>query len=148
MVHVEPEGYEADDVDDGSPDFLERELNEERALCGTYGNAFKLGKDAELCVAEFLKLHLCPELDEMHYEESHNHDAENEHVLRCPFNLGLAGGDGIAVIAAGGAVLDGEPHCVDDVDDEEGGETHRGDQGIPVGAEELADGVVGGGPGR
>ena len=48
--------------------------------------------------------------------------------------------------AARTAVLDCQPKSVDDVDDEEGGQTHGCHKGIPVGSEELADHIIGCGP--
>ena len=146
MGHVEPEGYEADDVYNGSPDFLEGHLQEEGAHSGGAGDAVKLGQHGEVVVQHFLELHLGPELDKVYGEESEDHDAEDEHVFRGPFHLGLACGDLVAVVAACGAVLDREPQGVDDVDDEQQCETGRSDERIPVRSEEFTHLVVGGGP--
>ena len=72
MVHVEPESYETDDVDDGNIDLRESLLDEECTGCG--------GKS--VVTSEHLyKLHLRPEVDQMDYEECEHYDTEHEHVL-------------------------------------------------------------------
>lgn len=94
-------------------------------------------------VHEFLPLHFVPELDEVHNKERKNNDAEHEHVFRRPFNLRRTSVDHVTVVTTRAAVLDGEPACIDDVDDHERGQPDTCDEGIPVGAQELADKVVG-----
>jgi len=112
-------------------------------MAGSGGSAVELGQHAQLCVAKLNELHLGPELDEVHHQEGEYDDAQHEHVFRCPLHLLGTAGDGVAVTAAGGAVLHREPECVDDVDDEEHRQAYRGNQRIPVGAEKLAHLVVG-----
>ena len=82
----------------------------------------------------------------MEHQEGNDNEAEDEHVLRRPLNLGGTRGHGVTLVAAGTAVLHGEPEGVEDVDDEAGGEHERAYEGVPVGSEELADYVVGCGP--
>ena len=73
MVHVEPEGEEADGVDDEGPGRCESLLEEERA-----GG----GRNCRLFAEDFGKLHASPELDHVNNQEGEHHDTEHEHVLR------------------------------------------------------------------
>ena len=109
VVHVEPESDEADDVDDGCPHELEGLIDEVDTVLGI----------GEMVAHYFSQLHLGPELNHVDHEEGEDYDTEHEHVLRCPFNLSGFGNHSVAVVAAGLAVLDRQPHCIEDVDDEE-----------------------------
>ena len=131
---MEPDGDEADDVDDGSPDEAEGFLKEERAS-SRRNHPFSAG--------DFGELHLGPELDEMDYEESQDDDAENEHVLRRPLDSLRLAHHGITVGTACTTVLHGEHDRIEDVDEDEHCQDGRCCKSIPVGAEELADRVVG-----
>ena len=93
-----------------------------------------------------LKLHLGPELDQVHYEERQHYDAKNVHVLAGPLHCGRTLGDGVCLLAASLLVLNGQNRSVHDVENYEHCDDEGADQRIPVGAQELADGVVGGGP--
>ena len=146
VVEMQPQGHKADNVDDGSPDILESELEIERAEFGSGRSAVNGGPCSGVVAYNFGKLHFCPELDEVHHEECEHHHSEHEHVFGRPFHLGLAGSHFVAVVAAGAAVLQCEPQSVNNVDDEQQGETHGCSQCIPVGSEESADAVVGRGP--
>ena len=77
VVEVEPEGDEADDVDNRGVDLRECLLEEECARCGG---------EHVVNATDLLELHLSPELDEMHHEEGEDDDAEHEHVLTRPFH--------------------------------------------------------------
>ena len=49
-------------------------------------------------------------------------------------------------MTAGGAVLQGQPDGVNDVENDNSTEHYGANERIPVGAEELADHIVAGGP--
>ena len=119
MVHVEPEGNETDDVNDRSPHLRESHLQEECTHSGLNGRAVELGKHRKFGVAEFLPLHLGPELDEVNHQEGEYNETEHKHVLRRPLNLRGLRNHVVAVVAASLAVLKGEPDGIDNVDDEE-----------------------------
>ena len=113
MVEVEPEGNEADDVDNRSPHNGESLLDEKCA-----GQWRKHVVNAE----NLLELHLSPELDEVHNQEGEDDppstsmfcltiqpswDALRWRSGRCP----------------GLAVLEREHYRINDVDDEEQSQT-------------------------
>ena len=99
-----------------------------------------------MAAEDFGELHFGPELDEVEDEESNDYDAEHEHVLRSPFNLRGLSDNVVGVVATSFAVLECQPDGVDNVDDEEGCKADGCNECIPVGAEECAHGIVGGGP--
>ena len=121
---MEPESDEADDVNHGSVPLREGSLKEECAVSGVGDEAVYSGIGREVVRQEFLKLHLCPELNHVHYKECKDDNAEHEHVFRRPFNTGIVGVDGITVDTAGAAVLHRKPEGVNDMDDEQESEPH------------------------
>lgn len=70
---MQPQGHKADNVDDGSPDILESELEIERAEFGSGRSAVNGGPCSGVVAYNFGKLHFCPELDEVHHEECEHH---------------------------------------------------------------------------
>ena len=78
MVHVEPESYETDNVDNRSPDLLECDLNEHRSGNGRNDLTLIL----VMVAADFGELHLGPELNHVDSQEGEDYDTENKHVLR------------------------------------------------------------------
>ena len=144
MGHVEPQGDEADQIHDEGNGLTEG--NRQEPCSGGGGYALTGGTVNHVVVADFSQLHLAPELDKVNYQKGKHHDAEHIHVFRRPFHLLRARLNGVALVAAGTAVLDGEPRCIHDVKHEAQGEHQSADQGIPVGAEKQTHLVVGGGP--
>ena len=71
-------------------------------------------------VCNFDELHFSPELRKVDNQKCHNDNSEDKHVLRCPFHAFGAGSDGIAVVAAGFAVLQRKPKRINNVYNETG----------------------------
>ena len=63
--------------------------------------------------------------------------------MRSPLDVGRLVDDSVAVVATRLTVLDREDESVDDVEEEAEGEDGSTREGVPVGAEESANGVVG-----
>jgi hypothetical protein len=138
---VEPEGYKTDYIAYQGPGAAKCLLEEECTGCG--GKSFA-GYGAGCKVAgDFSELHLAPELNQVEYEESNYYYAENEHVLRCPFNLGLASCNFVGRVTASLTVLNGQPCSIADVEDYAKGQNDATNERIPVSAEELTDDVIG-----
>ena len=137
MVHVEPQRHETNDVNHRSPCALKGFLDEDCAC---------LHGDDTLMTLYLGQLHLGPELDEVHYKERQDYHAEHIHVLRRPLHAGGVLADGVTLVASCAAVLNRQHRSPDNVDDEQKSQAHGGNQCIPVGAQELADHVVGRGP--
>ena len=92
---------------------------------------------------EFSELHLEPKVVEVKHNETEYADTEHQHVLRFPIYPFALCCNGIPVVAARMAVLDGEPDGIGKVNDHEHCEPHGSHEGIPVGTEHLANPVVG-----
>lgn len=139
VVEVKPKRHEPDEVEDAI-NLTTNGCGEERLdISGTVLRVESAGVDA----CEFGKLHLEPEIVEVEHNETEHADAQHEHVLRLPVNAFLTRLDGITVVAARVAVLDGEPDGIREVDEHQQGKPEGTDDGIPVGAEHAANPVVG-----
>ena len=88
------------------------------------------------------QLHLGPELHEVQNQEAAHDEAEDEHVLWCPLDILGLGGHSIAVVTASLAVLQCQNEGIDDVNRKATSEHERAQHSIPVGAKELADGII------
>ena len=73
---------------------------------------------------KFRKLHLEPEIVEVKHDETDNNHTQHEHVLRFPFYALARRSNGITVVAARMAVLDGEPDGIRKVNDHKSRKTH------------------------
>ena len=138
--HMEPQGDETDEVDREGPPLTEGDFEEPGS--GSSGNAFTRNGVNHVELADFGKLHLSPELDEVNHHERYDNDAENEHVFRRPFNLLGARGHGIALNTAGFAVLKREPGGENDVEHNTCCKHQGADKRIPVCPEELTNHIV------
>lgn len=95
-------------------------------------------------VADYLSPHhVVPEVPEVEQHAEHYDDAEHEHVLACPLDSSWLVGDFVLVVASCLSVLGSKDEGIDDVNCHEGSEAACCDDGIPVGAEQFADLVVG-----
>ena len=146
--HVEPQGYESHQVAYGSPEIAESCLQEHGTHSGVGGSSGEVNSShsGDLRRNDFGELHLSPELPQVEQQEGDDYEAEHKHVLGGPFDLSGTRGDGVAIVAASTTVLQRQPQCIHDVDDKQCGQADGSDQGIPVGAEKFAHGIVSRGP--
>ena len=120
MSHVEPQCDEGHDVACQEDTVGESLLQE----VGTGGRRNGYGLTVDFhglggrSTADFGELHLGPEVHQVKTKEGEDHEAENEHVLRSPFNLRRTRGYVVTFVTAGGAVLQGQPDGVNDVEND------------------------------
>ena len=74
---------------------------------------------------DLCQLHLCPEVEEMEEDPKEHDDPESHHILRSPLDALRLVDDCIAVITSSLAVLHRQDEGIDDVDEEEDGQTYR-----------------------
>ena len=130
---MEPESSEPDDVDNNNGPLAEPEADPSGAIGGT---------ELTLDASQLREHHSVPEVSEVEAEAEDDNDAEGEHVLASPLNVGGFVHNGIAVVATSLAVLNREDEGIDDVEDKTQSQNGGASQGVPVGAEEGAHSVV------
>ena len=89
------------------------------------------------------ELHLRPEVVEVEQQAQQDDDAQHEHVLRSPRHARLLHRDGVTLRAACAVVVQREDDGVDEVHHDTQRQNGRSDECVPVGAQQLADRVVG-----
>ena len=134
MCEVEPDGHNPHEVDDCEDRVAECLLDPSESVCW---------RDCAV-VADYLSPHhVVLEVPEVEQHAEHYDDAEHEHVLACPLDSSWLVGDFVLVVASCLSVLGSKDEGIDDVNCHEGSEAACCDDGIPVGAEQFANLVVG-----
>ena len=134
---VEPQGGEPHEVDHHVVPLREGVADQRGAVGGT------VPEGVGVLSHELDELHLRPEVEEVEQQTGQDDESQDEHVFRSPCHARLLHGDGIALLSAGLVVAEREDDGVEEVDQDAGGEHDGSGQGVPVGPEELTDGVVG-----
>ena len=141
MSHVEPKCHKSDDVNWQCPHLAESVLDVVHTV-GCQKDCAAVTTACTQLMAYLYKLHLCPELSEVHNHEGYDYDTEHEHVLRRPLYACWLCCYRVAVVAARLAVLHRKPECINNVYNEAGGKNRCSDQCVPISTQELADHVV------
>ena len=134
---VEPQGGEPYEVDHHVVPLREG-VGDQRSAVGS-------AEAQRVLVAahDFDELHFSPEVEQVEGQAAQDDEAQHEHVFRSPFHTRLHDRYGVTLRAACAVVVQREDDGVDEVHHDTQRQNGRSDECVPVGAQQLADRVVG-----